>query len=510
MPRQLMKRSGAIALLCLMASVVCIAQPGGLGPQGRSYYFQGGQQVRIYDGGTAARDAYTARKNLGINAANLTALRDTLSTLSYVALRNPKVFVTDTALVFKDDVDTTKKAKFELSPLTTGTTRYYSWPDRSGVVGVVGSDCSAPACLSSDQTWTGYNTFTNGGLAFGSSAANSFYMDGSNASGLAVPLTVPATAGANFVMQESGGKVIPATGLILPMTHVVDSRFIVKNATDTTKKWQMALANQTTGTTVTDSVPTTSTMLAGTRIAQTFSTTQTITPSTDVPGIKVNGNAGAVANLQEWYDSSPTLAAYVDATGRMFSGGGFAMYTGANAITLAPAALTASRTATFPDVTGTVCLISATQTLSGKTITNLKVATTVSGMPVVSGNGADPPAANLMGKVAKTAQTAAIAATNITDTCPAGLYEVSYYMETTTANVTDGTYTFQINYTDRVGATNQTAGTLSLAATTTGTTALKGSFTAYLASGNITYQTNLTGAHTTARYALTVRCVYKG
>ena len=119
--------------------------------------------------------------------------------------------------------------------------------------------------------------------------------------------------------------------------------------------------------------PDATTTLAGLAVAETFTKTQTFTPDTDVPGIKVNGNAGAVANLQEWYDSSPALAAYVDATGRMFSGGGFAMYTGANAITLAPAALTASRTATFPDVTGTVCLIAATQTLSGKTITNLSL-----------------------------------------------------------------------------------------------------------------------------------------
>jgi len=77
--------------------------------------------------------------------------------------------------------------------------------------------------------------------------------------------------------------------------------------------------------------------------------------------------------------------------------------------------------------------------------------------------------------------------------------------------VSNGSYTFQINYTDTVGATSQTAtGTLSLAAVTTGTTAYKGELYLKLVSGNITYQTNLTGSHTSARYALTVRCEYLG
>jgi len=116
-----------------------------------------------------------------------------------------------------------------------------------------------------------------------------------------------------------------------------------------------------------------------------------------------------------------------------------------------------------------------------------------------------------MGKESRTAQAAAIAATNLTNGTLAGLYEVTFYASTTTANVTDGTIGFQIDYTDRVGATNQaSAGTLTLAAVSTGTTALKGTFTLYLASGSITYQTNLTGAQTTSRYALEVRCKFLG
>lgn len=137
----------------------------------------------------------------------------------------------------------------------------------------------------------------------------------------------------------------------------------------------------------------------------------------------------------------------------------------------------------------------------------------VPGSAVSLGNAADPPTvANTIAKVARTAQSAAIAATNLTDTTPAGLYEITYYASCTTANALDGTISFQVNYTDRVGATSQTAvGTLSLALTSTGTTALKGVLVAYLASGNIAYQTNVAaGAQTTSRYALEVRCKYLG
>lgn len=151
-----------------------------------------------------------------------------------------------------------------------------------------------------------------------------------------------------------------------------------------------------------------------------------------------------------------------------------------------------------------------TFTLTGTTVRDWKWED-VPGSMVVVGNDADPPATDAIGKVSRTAQAAAIAATNLTNSTPAGFYQVNFYASTTTANALDGTIAFQINYTDRVGATNQvTAGTLTLAALSTGATALKGTFVLYLASGNITYQTNLTGAQTTSRYALEVRGTFLG
>lgn len=131
---------------------------------------------------------------------------------------------------------------------------------------------------------------------------------------------------------------------------------------------------------------------------------------------------------------------------------------------------------------------------------------------VMVGNGANPPSGAFeMARVSLTAQSAAITATNLTDTTPAGLYEVSYYASTTTANPTDGTIALRLHYTDRVGATTQTAPVpLALGAVSTGDTAHKGVLVAYLASGNIQYSTVLVGAQTTSRYALEVRCKFLG
>jgi hypothetical protein len=128
-----------------------------------------------------------------------------------------------------------------------------------------------------------------------------------------------------------------------------------------------------------------------------------------------------------------------------------------------------------------------------------------SGAYPLVGNTGDPPVAGRTGKVNRTAQTADIASTKLTDTCPAGMYRVSYVIEDTTADVTAGIVTLTISWTDDVGATTATA-TQTLA--TTGRQA--GVVTLYLASGNITYATTHSGTIGSAQYALRMRCEYLG
>lgn len=106
-----------------------------------------------------------------------------------------------------------------------------------------------------------------------------------------------------------------------------------------------------------------------------------------------------------------------------------------------------------------------------------------------------------------TAQAAAIGATTLYAVPAAGYYTVHYTLEDTTADVTAGTIQFQVNYTDDVGATNQTGAALAMTAAGRD----RGSFQVYVAAaGNITYQTNLVGIVGTARYALRVRLVHMG
>jgi hypothetical protein len=105
------------------------------------------------------------------------------------------------------------------------------------------------------------------------------------------------------------------------------------------------------------------------------------------------------------------------------------------------------------------------------------------------------------GAVNATAQAAAIGVTTLYTPSAAGYYVIHYTLEDTTADVTAGTIQLQVNYTDDIGATNQTGAALAMTATGRD----RGSFQIWSASGVISYQTNLVGIFGTARYALRVR-----
>lgn len=113
----------------------------------------------------------------------------------------------------------------------------------------------------------------------------------------------------------------------------------------------------------------------------------------------------------------------------------------------------------------------------------------VSGRIPVTGD--DPPAvaAGYLGKVDETGKTAAIGSTNLTNGALSGIYQINYYLECTTANAGASSVTFQVNYTDSVGATNH-VGSTALVCTATGHAV--GSITVYVASGELSYQTNWT------------------
>lgn len=99
--------------------------------------------------------------------------------------------------------------------------------------------------------------------------------------------------------------------------------------------------------------------------------------------------------------------------------------------------------------------------------------------------------------VALTGQTADIGATNFTNAQTAGLYRINYILQDTTADVTAGTLTLTISWTDDAGATTATASQVLTAAGRT-----SGVIYVQLASGNLTYATTHTGIFGSAVYGL--------
>jgi len=128
------------------------------------------------------------------------------------------------------------------------------------------------------------------------------------------------------------------------------------------------------------------------------------------------------------------------------------------------------------------------------------------GIAAIVGDGADPPAAGEIGKVNRTAQTADIASTNLTNGTAAGFYVIDAVLEDTTSDVTAGVVTVTFGWTDDAGAT--TDATLTQVLTAVGRSRI--TVPLYLASGNVTYSTAHTGIFGSAAYALRIRCRFMG
>ena len=105
--------------------------------------------------------------------------------------------------------------------------------------------------------------------------------------------------------------------------------------------------------------------------------------------------------------------------------------------------------------------------------------------------------------VALTNQNASIGATNFTNAGTAGLYEVDWYLECTTADPAAGVVTATIGWTDDT-ATGASAGSAALTLTNKGRNWTR--CYCQLASGNITYSTTVGGAAGNSKYALYATC----
>jgi hypothetical protein len=78
----------------------------------------------------------------------------------------------DSNFTLRDDVDSTKQAQFQLSGITTGTTRTYTLPNLSGSLATTGT---------LTQTFSGTTTFSGATVTVGSSTSNTTYGVGTGA-----------------------------------------------------------------------------------------------------------------------------------------------------------------------------------------------------------------------------------------------------------------------------------------------------------------------------------------
>ena len=82
------------------------------------------------------------------------------------------VTLSDTLFTLQDNTDATKQANFELSGITTATTRTYTLPNLTGSLATIGNIA---------QTFAGNTAFSNATLSLGTSTANGTYTLGNGA-----------------------------------------------------------------------------------------------------------------------------------------------------------------------------------------------------------------------------------------------------------------------------------------------------------------------------------------
>ena len=407
------------------------------------------------------------------------------------------VSVADAGFSIFDDGNNTRIAKFQCSGISNSTTRTYTFPDANGTLALTTD-------IDTARTWQTLQTFKDTTFKL---------VDDGDATKTAVVSLGGATAGAD---------------LILALSSTADRTLTFSLAgtagNDLTLAWT-GTADQVI------TIPDGTATLAALELANVFTSTNVFEA---IPG----GSGGGPV--------TPGLF-LID---NVAVGGPFTVE-----VTVLSAGLTADRTARFPDGSGDIVLTGATQTLLNKTLDTATVlrSSTASigasfadnttttkrlrcvlsgavgnnsftltntaarnyGFGNIAGNvmvvGDDPPtvASGALGKVDLTGQVANITTTNLSSTPPAGVYAVEVYLQCTTNDVTAGTLTVTIGWTDDVGATTDAAAIAAFPLTATGRA--KAVYAPLrVASGDITYAVAITGAYGTAAYAIHARTIYLG
>lgn len=175
------------------------------------------------------------------------AIDSSVATTSGAQTLTNKTF-TDNVTTFQDNTDTTKKMQFELSGLTTATTRTLTVPNTSGTIITTGdSGTVTNTMLAGSIANTKLANSTISGVSLGSNL-NSLTIstglsgtsyNGSSAITIAIDSTVATTSGSQTLTNKT----------------FTDSTTNFQDNTDTSKKMQFELSGITTATTRTLTVP---------------------------------------------------------------------------------------------------------------------------------------------------------------------------------------------------------------------------------------------------------------
>ena len=154
------------------------------------------------------------------------------------------VVMTDSRITLKDNVDPTKAVEFQVSGISTGTTRTFSFPDFGGATFV--TDVGA-------QTITGTKTFDDNALLL------QYNLDTTAKARIDLSLvpsattrvyTLPNIGGGVFVM-DTGNQTIGGDKSFSGDTRFYDNKFVISDNVDATKELRFQLSGLNSGATTT-------------------------------------------------------------------------------------------------------------------------------------------------------------------------------------------------------------------------------------------------------------------